>query len=393
MSFDFLYDWQRQIFAIGYRLADAEGPGRLDPSFYDLLASEARLASFVAIAKGDVPDSHWFHLGRLLTSVDGAPTLLSWSASLFEYLMPLLVMKSYPGTLLDQSCRMAVRRQIEYGKQQGVPWGISESAFNVVDRHGNYQYKAFGVPGLGLKRGLGDELVVAPYATALAAMVDPERAAHNFRRLAREGLDGAYGFYEAIDYTHRKTDGRRERRASPDAHGSARGRRPGLPGPSPGHEPGRAGQRAPRAHPMVQRFHADPRVQATALLLQERVPRHAPITQPRPAEETRVAAPAAAGGGAPLPVAAHALPARPVPVERHLHRRRHQRGRRGQLLPRPAPSPGIARTRPATRGASSSTCATCAADRSGPPTYHPDRPGARGVSGHLPGREGRVPPP
>ena len=120
-----------------------------------------------------MPDSHWFHLGRLLTSVDGAPTLLSWSATLFEYLMPLLVMRSYPETLLDQSCRMAVRRQVEYGRQQGVPWGISESGFNVVDRHGNYQYKAFGVPGLGLKRGLGDELVVAPYATALAAMVDP----------------------------------------------------------------------------------------------------------------------------------------------------------------------------------------------------------------------------
>ena len=134
MNFAFLYDRERQIFAIGYRVADAQGPGRLDPSFYDLLASEARLASFVAIAKGDVPDSHWFHLGRLLTSVDGAPTLLSWSASLFEYLMPLLVMKSYPGTLLDQSCRMAVRRQVEYGRQQGVPWGISESAFSAVDR-------------------------------------------------------------------------------------------------------------------------------------------------------------------------------------------------------------------------------------------------------------------
>src|SRR3989449_549327 len=202
MSFAFLYDRERQIFAIGYRLADAQGPGRLDPSYYDLLASEARLASFIAIAKGDVPDGHWFHLGRLLTSVDGAPTLLSWSASLFEYLMPLLVMQSYTGTLLDQSCRMAVRRQMEYGRQQGVPWGISESAFNLVDRHGNYQYKAFGVPGLGLKRGLGD--------------------------------------------------------------------------------------------PMVQRLHADPRIQATAPLLQERAPRHAPITQPRPAEETRVAAPVSA---------------------------------------------------------------------------------------------------
>ena len=292
MSFDFLYDWQRQIFAIGYRLPDPSGPGRLDASYYDLLASEARLASFVAIAKGDVPDSHWFHLGRLLTSVDGSPTLLSWSASLFEYLMPLLVMKSYPGTLLDESCRMAVRRQIEYGKQRGVPWGISESAFNVVDHNGTYQYKAFGVPGLGLKRGLGDELVVAPYATALAAMVDPERAAHNFRRLVREGMDGRYGFYEAIDYTHRKSED---------------GDNPGAPRP---HDSRGTVVRAFMAHhqgmslvalanvlldaPMVQRLHADPRVQATALLLQERVPRHAPITRPRPAEETRVAAPAAA---------------------------------------------------------------------------------------------------
>jgi cyclic beta-1,2-glucan synthetase len=289
MNFGFLYDRERQIFAIGYRVADAQGPGRLDPSYYDLLASEARLASFVAIAKGDVPDSHWFHLGRLLSSVDGAPTLLSWSASLFEYLMPLLVMKSYPGTLLDQSCRMAVRRQVEYGKQQGVPWGISESAFNLVDHHGHYQYKAFGVPGLGLKRGLGDELVVAPYATALAAMVEPERAAHNFRRLTREGLDGAYGFYEAIDYTHRKA-GEDETITGPRPHGS----RGVVVQAFLAHHQGMslvALANAVLGHRMVQRLHADPRVQATALLLQERAPRHAPITKPRPAEETRVSAP------------------------------------------------------------------------------------------------------
>ncbi len=292
MNFDFLYEWQRQVFCIGYRLADAEGPGRLDPSYYDLLASEARLASFVAIAKGDVPDGHWFHLGRLLTSVDGAPTLLSWNGSLFEYLMPLLVMQRYPGTLLDQSCRMAVRRQMEYGRQQGVPWGISESAFNVVDRHGTYQYKAFGVPGLGLKRGLGDELVVAPYATALAAMVDPEKAAHNFRRLAREGLDGAYGFYEAIDYTHRKAD-EGEGAGEPRPHGT----RGVVVQSFLAHHQGMsliALANAVLGDPMVQRLHADPRVKATALLLQERAPRHAPITQLRPAEETRVTAPVSA---------------------------------------------------------------------------------------------------
>ena len=147
MNFRFLYDPQRQLFTIGYRLADDEGPGRRDPSYYDLLASEARLASFLAIAKGDVPESHWFHLGRAVTSVRGAPVLLSWSATMFEYLMPLLVMRSYPDTLLDESCRRVVRRQVDYARDRGVPWGISESAYNIVDRHDTYQYKAFGVPG------------------------------------------------------------------------------------------------------------------------------------------------------------------------------------------------------------------------------------------------------
>ena len=252
--------------------------------------------------------------------------------------MPLLVMRSYPGTLLDQSCRMAVRRQVEYGRQQGVPWGISESAFNVVDRHGNYQYKAFGVPGLGLKRGLGDELVVAPYATALAAMVDPEKAAHNFRRLAREGLDGAYGFYEAIDYTHRKARRWRERRRAPTPW-HTRGRRPGLPGPSPGDEPGRAGQRRPRRSRWCSASTPILGCRPPRLLLQERAPRHAPITQPRPAEETRVSAPVSAVARPALPVAPHAVPPRAVPVQRHLHHHRHQLGRRGQPLPRPRRHP------------------------------------------------------
>jgi cyclic beta-1,2-glucan synthetase len=288
MSFRFLYDPQRRILSIGYRLADAEGPGRLDPAYYDLLASEARLASFIGIAKGDLPETHWFHLGRLITSVDGTPTLLSWSATLFEYLMPLLFMKSYPGTLLDQSCRMAVRRQVEYARDRGVPWGMSESGYNLVDRHDTYQYKAFGVPGLGLKRGLGDELVVAPYATALAAVLDPTLAASNLRRLTAEGLEGEYGYYEAVDYTHGRTD---------EPGGAVMGA-----GPSRGtvvrafmaHHQGMTLVSLANAllgDPMVKRFHADPRVKATELLLQERVPRHAPIAQPRPAEETRLAGP------------------------------------------------------------------------------------------------------
>ncbi|HXG88325.1 MAG TPA: glucoamylase family protein [Vicinamibacterales bacterium] len=288
MNFRRLYDPQRQILSIGYRLADADGPGGLDGSYYDLLASEARLASFIAIAKGDLPEKHWFHLGRLLTGIRGMPTLLSWSATMFEYLMPLLIMRSYPGTLLAQTCEMAVRRQIDYGAGHGIPWGISESAYNVVDRHDTYQYKAFGVPGLGLKRGLGDELVVAPYATALASMLEPTRAAENFRRLAAEGLDGAYGYYEAIDYTRRHSD---------ETAGGTRRPTGVVVRAYMAHHQGMtlvALANVLRGHVMVERFHADPRVKATELLLQERVPRQAPMTHPRAVEETHLSAPAEA---------------------------------------------------------------------------------------------------
>jgi cellobiose phosphorylase len=280
MNFRFLYDPRRKLFAIGYRLPDAEGPGRLDPSSYDLLASEARLASFIAIAKEDVPQAHWFAMGRPVTSVDGAPVLLSWSATMFEYLMPMLLMKSYPGTLLDRTCRLAVRRQVQYGQSKGVPWGISESAFALVDRQGHYQYKAFGVPGLGLKRGLADDLVVAPYATALAALTDPVLAAANFKRLQSMGMEGRYGLYEALDFTPRKdeTGPGRPHAVVVKAHFA--------------HHQGMtlvALANALGDQAMVRRFHADPRLQATELLLQERVPREAVIQNPRPPEESRVA--------------------------------------------------------------------------------------------------------
>ncbi|OFW29186.1 MAG: carbohydrate-binding protein [Acidobacteria bacterium RIFCSPLOWO2_02_FULL_65_29] len=291
MNFRFLYDPERQLFTIGYRLADAEGPGRRDPAYYDLLASEARLASFVAIAKGDVSESHWFHLGRSVTSIRGTPVLLSWSATMFEYLMPMLVMRSYPNTLLDASCRMVLRRQVDYATSRGVPWGISESACNIVDRHDTFQYKAFGVPGLGLKRGLGDELVVAPYATALAAMIDPAQSAANLRRLAGAGLDGDYGFFDAIDYTKRE----------PDLHDGAPSEADGFPGAVIrtyfAHHQGMtlvALANALLGDPMVKRFHADPKVQATELLLQERVPRQTPTIEPRPMDEMRVVAPSPA---------------------------------------------------------------------------------------------------
>jgi cellobiose phosphorylase/cellulose synthase/poly-beta-1,6-N-acetylglucosamine synthase-like glycosyltransferase len=282
MRFDFLYDRRRRIFSIGYRLADAEGPGRLDSSFYDLLASEARLASFVAIAKGDVPQHHWFHLGRLVTSIGGRATLMSWGGTMFEYLMPQLLLRSYPGTLLDQSCRASVRRQIEYGKERGVPWGISESAYAFTDRAGNYQYKAFGVPGLGFKRGLADDLVVAPYATALASLVDPAAAVSNCVRLTREGLDGRFGFYESIDYRPRKLES--------DAAPTAGHSQPEVVRAFFAHHQGMslvALVNVLHDDIFVTRFHADPRVKATELLLQERVPREAILAEARPAEGAR----------------------------------------------------------------------------------------------------------
>ncbi len=291
MHFGFLYDRTRHLFSIGYRLADADGPGRLDSAYYDLLASEARLASFIAIAKGDVPQRHWFHLGRLVVSVEGVPTLLSWSATMFEYLMPSLLMRSFPGTLLDQTCRRAVRRQIQYGRQRGVPWGISESAYSVVDRHDTYQYKAFGVPGLGLKRGLADDLVVAPYATALAIQLEPKAALDNLERLTASGGEGRFGYYDAIDYTPRKTFELEE------AGAQAPGTRGVVVQTFMAHHQGMvlvALANALLDDVMIARFHADSRVQATELLLQERVPRHAAAAPPRPPEETRKAWTAAA---------------------------------------------------------------------------------------------------
>ena len=197
MDFTFLVDPARDLFSIGFNVFER----RCDASFYDLLASEARLCSYVAIALGQVPQKQWFSMGRLLVASRGEPILVSWSGSMFEYLMPLLVMPNYENTLLDHTCQAAVQQQIEYGKLRGVPWGISESGYNRTDVQLNYQYRAFGVPGLGLKRGLADDLVIAPYASVMALMVAPVEACENLQRLAVEGRSGAYGFYEAVDYT------------------------------------------------------------------------------------------------------------------------------------------------------------------------------------------------
>ena len=210
MEYDFLYDRARHLLAIGYNV----GERRRDASYYDLLASEARFSSFVAIAQGRLPQENWFALGRLLTTAGGQSVLLSWSGSMFEYLMPLLVMPAYENTLLDQTCRATVDRQIAYGRQRGVPWGISECGYNAVDASLNYQYRAFGVPGLGLKRGLAEDLVVAPYASALALMVAPEAACLNLQRLAADGLAGRFGLYEAVDYTPARRAARAGRASS-----------------------------------------------------------------------------------------------------------------------------------------------------------------------------------
>ncbi|MBA2539809.1 MAG: cyclic beta 1-2 glucan synthetase, partial [Deltaproteobacteria bacterium] len=270
-DYEMLYDRSRHLLAIGYNIVDH----RLDNSFYDLLASEARLASYVAIAQGKLPQEHWFHLGRLVTTSSGGTALLSWSGSMFEYLMPMLVMPTYEGTLLDQTCRVAVARQIEYGREHDVPWGVSESGYYKTDNHQNYQYRAFGVPGLGFKRGLADDLVIAPYACVMGLMVAPEAACANLKVLAANERLGDYGFFEAIDYTTTR-----------------------LP-------PGKTSVtvQSYMAHhqgmsllslvyvladrPMQRRFDADLALRATNLLLQERVPRASTVF-PHPAEVTAV---------------------------------------------------------------------------------------------------------
>jgi cyclic beta-1,2-glucan synthetase len=197
MDYDFLLDKTSHLLSIGYNVSDR----KLDTSNYDLLASEARLATFLGIAQGRIPDESWFALGRRLTSSGGDPVLLSWSGSMFEYLMPLLIMPTFEHTLLDDTYKAAVKRQVAFGRRSRTPWGISECGYNTVDAHLNYQYRAFGVPGLGFKRGLAGDLVIAPYASALALMIAPEEACENLQRISAAGFEGKFGLYEAIDYT------------------------------------------------------------------------------------------------------------------------------------------------------------------------------------------------
>ncbi len=270
MDFKPLYKADRNLFAIGMNLAQ----GNLDGACYDLLASESCLTSYLAVARGEAPRKHWFQLGRPFIRGAGRIGLLSWGGTMFEYLMPRLLLKALPGTLVAEAARTAVARQVEYGRQRGVPWGISESAYCAQYPDGDYQYQSFGVPGLGLKRGLERDLVVAPYATAMATMVDPREAIRNFARLEAEGGLGHFGFYEAIDYT--------ADRLKPGA-------RSNVVRSYMAHHQGMslvALTNALMGDLMPRRFQAAPMIRAVELLLQERIPRDAPIVEPTEEIET-----------------------------------------------------------------------------------------------------------
>ena len=265
MEFGFLLDEQRNLLSIGYRVNEA----MRDESCYDMLASEARLASFFAIAKGDLRTRHWFRLGRTLTALKGGAALVSWSGSMFEYLMPSLVMRAPSGGMLDQTSKLVVSRQIEYAKGFGVPWGISESAYSARDVNFTYQYSNFGVPGLGLKRGLASNLVIAPYATGLATMVLPRLAIRNYEALKNIGSLGVYGFYEALDYT--------PARLHPGEDFS-------IVRAYFAHHQGMtivAILNAVRGGIARDWFHNEPRIRSTELLLQERAPRDVLASKPR----------------------------------------------------------------------------------------------------------------
>lgn len=295
MEYGFLLDEDRKLLSIGYLTSD----GKLDLNCYDLLASEARLASFLAVAKGDIPAKHWFRLGRSVTPVANGAALISWSGSMFEYLMPSLVMRAPAGSLIEQTSRLIVQRQIDHGARLGVPWGISESAYNARDIELTYQYSNFGVPGLGLKRGLGANTVVAPYATALAAMVSPKTAVANFDRLAAIGAKGRYGFCEALDFTVGRVP---------------EGMRVAIVHAFMAHHQGMtivAIANTLLDGVMRTRFHSDPLVQATELLLQERTPRDVAVAVPWASEEKPAAKiqDTASSGGRRLTTAHSSTPA------------------------------------------------------------------------------------
>ncbi len=267
-DFRFLFNERRQVFHLGYHV----DTGRLDANYYDLLASEARLASIIAMAKRDAPQNHWLHLGRPLTQIDGSRVLLSWGGTMFEYLMPSLLVRNYEGTLLNQSAYTAVERQISYGRQNNIPWGISESGYYAFDANLSYQYRAFGVPNLGLKRGLAEDLVVTPYASILSIPFRPQEVIRNIQLLQRMNMQGKYGFYEAIDFTPTRLP---------------LGNKNVTVYSYMAHHQGMILLTLANFllnKDIVRLFHSDPRIKGVELLLQERIPQEAPIESLRHAE-------------------------------------------------------------------------------------------------------------
>ena len=272
MDFSFLLRNERKLLSIGYRVEQHQ----LDESCYDLLASEARLTSLFGIAKGDLPTEHWFRLGRPLVEIGFRGALMSWSGSMFEYLMPPLVMKEPQGGILNQTSHLIIKRQIQYGRQKRIPWGISEAAYNARDPELTYQYTNFGVPGLGLKRGLGQNTVVAPYATVLAAQFMPREAVENLERLTAIGALGRYGYHDAVDFTPARVPEGTDHQVVYNymAHHSGMS----IVAVANAVFEGR----------MRDRFHSDPVIEAAELLLQEKAPRDIPASTVRTEADERV---------------------------------------------------------------------------------------------------------
>ena len=293
MDFGLLYSRDTRLLAGGYDVSEH----RPDADACDQLASEARLASFIGIAQDQLPQEHWFALGRQLGIVGGEQLLLSRGGAMREYLMPLLVMPTWRGTLLDQTYQAFIRVQVDYARRHGIPWGFSDCTCNTVDADLRYQARAFGVPGTGLKRGLGDDLVVAPYAAALGLMVAPEEACANLERMAQLGVMGRYGLYEAIDYT-----GARLPRGQ--QHAVVRAFTAGHQGMGL-----LALSYLLNGRPMQQRFEAEPRFRAALLLLQERAPRSGAFE----AADIEAGAQRAAPSEAPPPARAVSRPGRAQP--------------------------------------------------------------------------------
>lgn len=273
MDFSFLMRTERKLLSIGYRVEEHQ----LDESCYDLLASEARLTSLFAIAKGDLPTEHWFKLGRPIVEIGFRGALISWSGSMFEYLMPPLVMKEPHGSLLNQTSKLVIKRQMQYARSKNIPWGISEAAYNARDRELTYQYTNFGVPGLGLKRGLGQNTVIAPYATILAAQFMPREAVENLRRLKGIGALGRHGYYDSVDFTPQRVPEGADHAVVLNyfAHHSGMS----IAAVADAVFEGR----------LRDRFHSDPVIESAELLLQEKAPREIPADTVRTEAEERPA--------------------------------------------------------------------------------------------------------